>query len=242
MEGKEYLFSVTACNKCGPGEPAYIDEPVNVSSPATVPDAPENLKWRDKGAKSIFLSWEAPKYDGGSNIKGFVVEKCQRGTDKWEPCGEPMPELKFQVKGLIEGQWYSYRVKAFNKLGAGKPCRATDEIQAVDAKEPPVIQLDVKLLAGLTARAGTKIELPADVTGKPDPRVKWTKADLVLKANERIIIDTQPGHSKLSIDNSTRGDTATYIIEAVNTCGRATATIDVNILGTLQLVFKEWNL
>lgn len=35
VEGKEYLFSVAACNKCGPGEPAYIDEPVNVSSPAS---------------------------------------------------------------------------------------------------------------------------------------------------------------------------------------------------------------
>jgi titin len=35
VEGKEYLFRVTACNKCGPGEPAYIDEPVNVSSPAS---------------------------------------------------------------------------------------------------------------------------------------------------------------------------------------------------------------
>uniref|UniRef100_A0A667X6Z9 Ig-like domain-containing protein n=1 Tax=Myripristis murdjan TaxID=586833 RepID=A0A667X6Z9_9TELE len=92
--------------------------------------------------------------------------------------------------------------------------------------------LDVKLLAGLTARAGTKIELPADVKGKPDPRVKWTKADLVLRGDDRITIDTQPGHSKLSIGNTTRGDTATYIIEAVNVCGRATATIDVNILGT----------
>lgn len=35
IEGKEYLFSVIACNKCGPGEPAYIDEPVNISSPAS---------------------------------------------------------------------------------------------------------------------------------------------------------------------------------------------------------------
>lgn len=35
IEAKEYLFSVTACNKCGPGEPAYIDEPVNISSPAS---------------------------------------------------------------------------------------------------------------------------------------------------------------------------------------------------------------
>lgn len=35
IEGKEYVFKVSACNKCGPGEPAYIDEPVNVSSPAS---------------------------------------------------------------------------------------------------------------------------------------------------------------------------------------------------------------
>lgn len=35
IEGKEYLFSVTASNKCGPGEPAYIEDPVNVSSPAS---------------------------------------------------------------------------------------------------------------------------------------------------------------------------------------------------------------
>lgn len=90
----------------------------------------------------------------------------------------------------------------------------------------------MKLLAGLTSRAGTKIELPADVTGKPEPRVKWTKADLVLRPDDRITMDTQPGHSKLSIANTTRGDSATYIIEAVNACGRATATIDVNILGT----------
>lgn len=97
--------------------------------------------------------------------------------------------------------------------------------------EPPEIQLDVKLLAGLTARAGTKIELPAEVKGKPDPRVKWTKADMVLRPDDRISIDTEPGRSQLSVAKTTREDTATYIIEAVNDCGRATATVDVNILG-----------
>lgn len=67
---------------------------IHVFAPAAVPDPPENLKWRDKSAKTIFLSWEPPKYDGGAHIKGYVVDKCQRGTDKWEPCGDPIPELK----------------------------------------------------------------------------------------------------------------------------------------------------
>lgn len=118
------------------------------------------------------------------------------------------------------------------KLGLGISEPGVSKLSLIILTEPPEIQLDVKLLAGLTARAGTKIELPADVKGKPDPRVKWTKADLVLRPDDRITIDTQPGHSKLSVANTTREDTATYIIEAVNACGRATATIDVNILGT----------
>ncbi|XP_064868260.1 titin-like [Oncorhynchus nerka] len=230
VEGKEYLFRVTACNKCGPGEPAYIDEPVNVSSPATVPDSPENLKWRDKTASGIFLTWEPPKWDGGTGIRGYNIERCQRGTDNWESCGDQVPEFKLQVTGLIEGQWYAYRVKALNRLGASKPCKATDEILAVDPKDPPEILLDVKCLAGLTVKAGSKIELPADVLGKPVPKVKWTKGDVVLKGDDRVSIDDKPGHSVITISKTTREDTATYIIEAHNSCGRATATIDVNIL------------
>jgi len=105
--------------------------------------------------------------------------------------------------------------------------------------EPPEIQLDAKLLAGLTAKAGTKIELPADITGKPEPKVKWTKADLVLKPDDRITIDTKPGHSTLSIAKTKRDDTATYIIEAVNSSGRATATVDVNILGSMTTQKKK---
>uniref|UniRef100_A0A3Q0QVV1 Titin n=1 Tax=Amphilophus citrinellus TaxID=61819 RepID=A0A3Q0QVV1_AMPCI len=96
--------------------------------------------------------------------------------------------------------------------------------------KPPEIQLDAKLLAGLTAKAGSKIELPAEVKGKPEPRVKWTKADLVLKPDDRVSIDTKPGHSTVTVAKTKRDDSSTYIIEATNSSGRATATVDVNIL------------
>lgn len=101
--------------------------------------------------------------------------------------------------------------------------------------EAPEIFLDVKLLAGITVKAGTKIELPATVTGKPEPRVTWTKAENILRPDKRISIEAKPNHSTVIITDSKRSDTGTYIIEAVNTSGRATATVEVNVLGTLLL-------
>uniref|UniRef100_A0A3P9KQU3 Ig-like domain-containing protein n=1 Tax=Oryzias latipes TaxID=8090 RepID=A0A3P9KQU3_ORYLA len=122
-----------------------------------------------------------------------------------------------------------------------KDCSLADEgeytAMAGDSKstaELIISELDAKLLAGLTANAGSKIELPAEVKGKPEPRVKWTKADLVLKPDDRVSIDTKPGHSTVTIAKTTRDDTSTYIIEATNSSGRATATVDVNILGKIN--------
>uniref|UniRef100_A0A3Q3SL05 Immunoglobulin like and fibronectin type III domain containing 1, tandem duplicate 2 n=1 Tax=Mastacembelus armatus TaxID=205130 RepID=A0A3Q3SL05_9TELE len=189
IENKEYIFRVKAENRAGVGKPSAASQPVKIMDPIEPPSPPQNLSWQDQNKTSgIYLTWDPPRYDGGSGIRGYNVERCQRGTDKWEPCADLVPELKCQVTGLTEGQWYSYRVRALNRLGASGPCRATDEIQAVDPKE---IRLDAKLLAGLTAKAGSKIELPAEVTGKPEPRVKWTKADLVLKPDDRVSIDTK---------------------------------------------------
>lgn len=93
----------------------------------------------------------------------------------------------------------------------------------------------MKLLAGITVKAGTKIELPARVTGKPEPRVTWTKAENILRPDKRISIETKPEHSTVIISDSKRSDSGTYIIEAVNTSGRATATVEVNVLGMLFL-------
>uniref|UniRef100_A0A8C0EK92 Titin n=1 Tax=Bubo bubo TaxID=30461 RepID=A0A8C0EK92_BUBBB len=96
--------------------------------------------------------------------------------------------------------------------------------------EAPEIFLDVKLLAGLTVKAGTKIELPAKVTGKPEPQVTWTKADKILRPDDRITIETKPNHSTVTITDSKRSDSGTYIIEAVNSSGRQ--KINIHILSS----------
>uniref|UniRef100_A0A8C1GY53 Titin n=1 Tax=Cyprinus carpio TaxID=7962 RepID=A0A8C1GY53_CYPCA len=206
------------------------------------PSAPKDFKVAEVTRQHVHLMWEAPDHDGGSPVSGYNIEKREVSRKTW---------VKYTVTDVIEGKEYLFSVIACNKCGPGEPAYIDEPVNVSSPAirihyiltfyyitEPPEIQLDVKLLAGLTARAGTKIDLPADVLGKPEPRVKWTKADLVLKPADRITIDTKPGHSTLSIANTTRSDTATYIIEAVNTSGRATATVDVNILGMVFSVIS----
>ena len=46
----------------------------------------------------------------------------------------PLFPDRMEVTGLEEGQWYAYRVKALNRLGASKPSKPTEEIQAIDTQ------------------------------------------------------------------------------------------------------------
>lgn len=41
---------------------------------------------------------------------------------------------RMEVTKLKEGEWYAYRVKALNRMGASRPSKPTDDIQAIDAK------------------------------------------------------------------------------------------------------------
>uniref|UniRef100_A0A671S9B9 Titin n=1 Tax=Sinocyclocheilus anshuiensis TaxID=1608454 RepID=A0A671S9B9_9TELE len=181
------------------------------------PSAPKDLKVAEVTRKHVHLMWEAPDHDGGSPITGYQVEKREVSRKTWVK--------EYTVTDVVEGKEYLFRVIACNKCGPGEPAYIDDP---VNVSSP--IQLDAKLLAGLTAKAGTKIELPADITGKPEPKVKWTKADLVLKPDDRISIDTKPGHSTVSIAKTKRDDTATYIIEAVNSSGRSMLKISLELV------------
>ena len=62
---------------------------------------------------------------------------------------------------------------------------------------------------------------------------------MLLKQDKRITIENIPKKSTVTIMDSKRSDTGTYIIEAVNVCGRATAVVEVNVLGEGGARFKN---
>lgn len=78
------------------------------------------------GAK---LEWEKPKDDGGTPISAYVVEKLDMQTGRWVPVGRSQkPEM--EVKGLVEGHEYNFRVKAVNDEGESEPLETENSIIA----------------------------------------------------------------------------------------------------------------
>uniref|UniRef100_A0A8C9EWG0 Titin n=1 Tax=Pavo cristatus TaxID=9049 RepID=A0A8C9EWG0_PAVCR len=208
VENEEYFFRVRAQNMVGVGKPSHPTRAVKIMDPIERPSPPINLDHSDQTKTSVQLTWEPPLEDGGSPILGYIIERREEGTDKWIRCN---PKL-VPVTGLKAGSSYYYRVSAENAAGVSDPAEAIGPLTAED----PFGKLYVKLLAGLTVKAGTKIELPAKITGKPEPQITWTKAEKILRPDDRITIETKPDHSTVTITDSKRSDSGTYIIEAVN--------------------------
>lgn len=62
------------------------------------PSAPLNLNFSDQIRTAVTLTWETPMSNGGSMITGYIIEKCDDGTDKWLRCNARLcPDLSYRV-------------------------------------------------------------------------------------------------------------------------------------------------
>lgn len=45
------------------------------------------------------LTWETPLKNGGSIITGYIIERCEEGTNKWLRCNARLcPDLFYKVQ------------------------------------------------------------------------------------------------------------------------------------------------
>lgn len=62
------------------------------------PSPPLNLNFTDQSGSGVTLTWETPVSNGGSMITGYIIEKCDEGTDKWLRCNARLcPDLSYRV-------------------------------------------------------------------------------------------------------------------------------------------------
>lgn len=96
--------------------------------------------------------------------------------------------------------------------------------------ETPFVELDISVKNGVTIRAGETLKLPAHVSGRPQPEVKWTK-DESDPIKEHVMIETIGKSSTLSIKNALRSDHGMYQITGSNSSGTKSAFTRVEVLG-----------
>lgn len=83
------------------------------------------------------VNWDEPKYDGGSSITGYIIEKKETTSKRWtRVTRDPIRALplgnNWDITGLLEGAMYQFRVIAVNAAGCGLPSMPSDPVLCRD--------------------------------------------------------------------------------------------------------------
>uniref|UniRef100_A0A8C6NPE0 Titin n=1 Tax=Nothobranchius furzeri TaxID=105023 RepID=A0A8C6NPE0_NOTFU len=229
-EGHSYEFRVSAENAAGVGKPSSPTQYIKACDAIYPPGPPSNPKVTEHSSTTVSLSWSRPIYDGGANIIGYVVERKEAGDDEWIVCTPPTgaQDTHYTVKKLKENVEYNFRICAINCEGVGEHVDLPGSVIAAEKLEAPEIELDADLRKMVNVRATATLRLFVTIRGKPEPEVKWSKADGIL--NERSQIEVTSSFTMLVIENVDRFDTGKYTLTLENLKGSKSAFINVRVL------------
>ncbi|VDI09892.1 Hypothetical predicted protein [Mytilus galloprovincialis] len=126
-----YYFKVTAVNNNGPGPPLESIDRVKLLAELSAPVGP--MKISNISESSVDTEWEAPKHDGGSSIKEYIIEYRLANTSVWEKAGNVDGNTyRFSVKDLKYEEYYNFKVTAVNNNGPGPPLESIDRVKLLD--------------------------------------------------------------------------------------------------------------
>lgn len=225
--GVPYVFRVIAVNQYGQGEPRELTEPIVATEE---PAPPKRLDVVDTTSSTASLIWLKPEHDGGSRIRGYIVECRAKGSDHWVVSGETK-SLKMLVEGLIENTEYDFRVKAKNDAGISEP---QGTFGSVVIKEPliePTADLSSITNQLITCKLSNTFTIDIPISGRPAPKVTWKLEEMKLKETDRILIRTSKERTTLIVRDSKRSDSGKYYLILENAAGVMTFTVTVVVVG-----------
>uniref|UniRef100_A0A674H995 Titin n=1 Tax=Taeniopygia guttata TaxID=59729 RepID=A0A674H995_TAEGU len=232
IENHDYEYRVSAENAAGLSEPSPPSAYYKACDPIYKPGPPNNPKVTDVTRSSVFLSWGKPIYDGGSEIQGYIVEKCDVSDGEWSICTPPtgIKNVHMEVEKLVEKHEYKFRICAVNKAGVGEHADVPGSVIVEEKMEAPDLDLDMELRKIVNVRAGGSLRLFVPIRGRPTPEVKWGKVDGDIR--EAAIIDTTSSFTSLVLDNVNRFDSGKYTLTLENSSGTKSAFVSVRVLDT----------
>uniref|UniRef100_A0AAG5CSE1 Twitchin n=1 Tax=Anopheles atroparvus TaxID=41427 RepID=A0AAG5CSE1_ANOAO len=229
QEGKQYKFRVKAFNKEGDSEPLEMETTIIAKDPYSVPSKPGRPKPTNWSKDFVELEWAAPKSDGGAPISEYIIQKRDKASRKWQDAATVKGDrTRGTVEDVEEGHEYEFRIVAVNRAGQSEPSDISDTVVAKMRFQAP--KIDRKNLDKKVLRSGQLLNVEADVTGEPAPKVTWEfKGKLVDgKEDDRIKLDNEDYKTNLVIRNLKRADAGIYKITAKNDSG--TDTVDLELV------------
>lgn len=225
--GVPYLFRVIAVNQYGQGEACEMTEPVTATEESA---PPKRLDVVDTTSSTVSLAWLKPEHDGGSRIRGYVVEFRVKGSDHWVVAGETKL-TKMLVEGLIENTEYDFRVKAKNDTGISDPQGIFGSVLVKEPRIEPTADLSSITNQLITCKTSNTFTIDIPISGRPAPKVTWKLEEMKLKETDRVSIRTTKERTTLVVRDSKRSDSGKYYLILENVAGVKTFTVTMVVVG-----------
>ena len=204
--GQPYRFRVRAVNSVGAGAASAASPNV---TPATEPDAPTGLS-ATVSDQEVDLIWTAPASNGGATILRYEYELDFSGT--WTSTGGTA--TSYTVRNLTNGQSYTFRVRAVNRVGAGlaTSSRSATPTSTVVAPDTPF---------GLSATPGNRQVMLSWVQPSGGAALTHYEYEQDGSGTWTSTGGTAPSHTVTGLTN---GQTYTFRVRAVNSAGQSAAS------------------
>jgi len=231
-------FRVAAENGAGQGPYSSSSRYVCVQDPLFPPSHPNHFRVTDITKNSLSFAWGPPLFDGGSPVKGYIIEASEKvpGEDAtWRKMHKSnhIVTTEFTANGLTEGHLYAFRIYAVNDQGVSEEASSlADDVLVKDVIEEPEIDMDDMQRRTVSVHAGKPLSLDVTVRGRPAPSVTWSKTPHGEDLKAKSHIDSNVGSSRLQIDKTDRYDAGKFTVVAENVAGRKEVSINVRVYDT----------
>ncbi len=170
-QGKTIQVRVTFTDDAG--NPESLTSVATSQVAPTVPGSPSISSVLPAARGELSISWQAPIYNGGSNITGYIIQ-WKEATGSWSNSADvseaTTTDSHYTVTGLTDSTTYAVRVIATNQAGDGQP-----------SSEATATPRNPRHITGFTlssTQPGTiQVDWSEPAEDPTNYRVSWAKVD-----------------------------------------------------------------